>query len=196
MDTLLRLSPRPPSCTRLPTDPCGNNGCNFWLPIPLVIQLEIFYSFHSKMASTLRTRMHVIHEPCIWPSLSRGLCSSLFRASDLLRKVTGSIIVRDPDFFFCPAFVTWWSHRFSYKVIVYFERDVRHVPFKHTTTTYLLFSLHHYHNCHIALVFQQHNLDFNVFPSLRRVGEKICPEELGNFLRLKTTLRHKFNETS
>ena len=94
MDTLLRLSPRPPSCTRLPTDPCGNNGCNFWLPVPLVIQLEIFYSFHSKMASTLRTRMHVIHEPCIWPSLTRGLCSSLFRASDLLRKVTGSIIVR------------------------------------------------------------------------------------------------------
>ena len=47
--------------------------------------------------------------------------SSLFRASDLLRKVTGSIIVGDPDFFFCPAFVTWWSHRFSYNVVVYFE---------------------------------------------------------------------------
>ena len=121
MDTLLRLYPRPPSCTRLPKDPCGNNGCNLWLPIPLVIQLEVFYSFHSMMASTLGTRTHVIHEPCIWPSLSRGLCSSLFRASDLLRKVTGSIIVEDPDFFFCPSLVTWWSHLFSYDVIVYFE---------------------------------------------------------------------------
>ena len=44
-------------------------------------------------------RMHVIHEPCIWPSLPWVLRCSVVRALTCVPKVRGSIPFKDWDFF-------------------------------------------------------------------------------------------------
>ena len=58
-------------------------------------------------------RTHVIHEPCIWPSLPRVLRGSVVRAS-CVRKVIDSIPYGDSDFSLSQAMLlTCWLHNFS-----------------------------------------------------------------------------------
>jgi len=88
-------------------------------------ELKIYQSIFLYLSLTWRfwllilsvCRMHVIHEPCLWPSPPRVLHSSVGRALILIS--VQEVIHRFDScqglkFFLCPVLVTCWSDHFSF----------------------------------------------------------------------------------